>query len=122
MTEPRDEILDNWKRQLVAMDEADTEALRECFTDDAVLVHMTGYRQPLDEWLDGIRRQEFVYHQVIEKGVDVHVDGNRAELAGDIITGHRADGCGQAWPLHAVQQFTLVGGDWLCTESRVTLG
>lgn len=122
MTDARNEILDNWERQLTAMDEADTESLRECFTADAVLVHMTGYRQPLDEWLDGMRRKEFVYHQVIEKSVDVQVDGGRAELVGDIVTGYRADGSGQAWPLRVVQQFARVNEQWRCVESRVTLG
>lgn len=96
MTESRTEILKNWQQQLVAMDEADTEALRECFTDDAVLIHMTGYRQPIDEWLEGMRRQEFVYHQVIAKQVAVEITGEHAVLTGDIITGYRSDGSGQA--------------------------
>lgn len=122
MDEARDEILRHWARQLTAMDSADVDALHECFDGDAVLVHMTGCRQPLDEWLDGIRRREFVYHQVIEKGVDVEVTGDQARLVGDIITGCRADGSGQAWPLHVVQQFTRTDGAWWCTESRVTLG
>ncbi|WP_052209729.1 nuclear transport factor 2 family protein [Kocuria sp. ZOR0020] len=122
MTESRTEILKNWQQQLVAMDEADTDALRECFTHDAVLIHMTGYRQLLEDWLEGMRRQEFVYHQVIEKHVAVEIAGEHAVLTGDIITGYRSDGSGQAWPLHCVQQFIHKDGAWLCTESRVSLG
>lgn len=122
MSEARTEILKNWQQQLAAMDEADTDALQECFTDDAVLVHMTGHRQPVDAWLEGIRRQKFVYHQVVEKHVEVELAHDRAVLTGDIITGYRPDGSGQAWPLHCVQQFVQLDGIWLCTESRVTLG
>lgn len=40
----REQILHHWKVQMQAMDEADTDQLRQCFTPDAVLVHMTGYR------------------------------------------------------------------------------
>lgn len=116
-------IADNWKAQLAAMDAADIIALRECFTDDAVLVHMIGYRQPLDEWMRGIESEEFVYHQVIEKGVSISVlPHSEAKVVGDIITGYRADGTGQAWPLHVEQKFVQENGCWLCAESIVNLG
>lgn len=115
-------VLANWAEQLRAMDEADTRALGECFTRDGVLVHMTGYRQAVDEWLAGIRNGEFVYHQVIERGVDVQVEGDRASLHGQITTGYRPDGSGQAWPLDVRQQFVRVDGEWLCWESVVRLG
>lgn len=117
-----DEILANWKTQLQAMDEADTETLAACFTPDAVLVHMTGVQQPLHEWMAGIRRRQFVYHQVIEHDVDATVDGDRASVVGNITTGYRADGSGQAWPLHVVQDFVHTADGWLCRRSTVTFG
>lgn len=118
----RTELLANWQTQLSAMDSGDTETLASCFTPEAVLVHMTGVRQPLDEWMAGIRRGTFVYHQVIEHDVDVQVDGEHATLVGNITTGYRPDGSGQAWPLHVVQDFRHTADGWLCTESRVTFG
>lgn len=118
-----DEVLANWATQLEAMDAADTQALASCFTPDALLVHMTGVRQPLDAWMEGIRRREFVYHQVIEHGVVVEPLGDdRAALSGDMTTGYRADGSGQAWPLHVEQDFVNTPDGWLCRESRVTVG
>lgn len=116
------EILANWQTQLRAMDEADTRTLAECFTDDAVLVHMTGHRQPLDEWLAGMRAGEFVYRQVLEHDVDVIVGDGSASLHGHITTGYRPDGSGQAWPLDVRQTFTKTGDEWLCTESVIRLG
>lgn len=118
----REQILHNWKVQLQAMDEADTDQLRQCFTPDAVLVHMTGYRQPLEEWLAGLRAGEFVYHQVIEHEVQVRVDGETASLHGRITTGYRPDGSGQAWPLDVRQDLVAADDEWLVFESRVRLG
>lgn len=118
----RDEIVQNWATQLQAMDEADTATLAECFTPDGVLVHMTGYRQPLEDWMAGIRAGEFVYHQVIEHDVTVtelSEEQGTAILHGHITTGHRADGSGQAWPLDVRQRFVLTDGEWLCRESVV---
>ncbi|GAB2493574.1 hypothetical protein GCM10027030_28630 [Luteococcus sediminum] len=118
----REEILHNWKVQLQAMDGADTDQLRQCFTQDAVLVHMTGYLQPLKEWLAGMRAGEFVYHQVVEHDVQVEVDGDKASLQGRITTGYRPDGSGQAWPLDVRQDLVAADGEWLVAESRVRLG
>ncbi len=116
-----DAVLAVWRRQLEAMDAGDTEALTACFTPDAHLVHMTGYVQPLDEWMEGIQQGQFVYHQVIEEGAEVSTGQDTAHLVGRVVTGYRPDGSGQAWPLRMDQTYRLVDGSWLCTESRVTL-
>ncbi|GAB3701898.1 nuclear transport factor 2 family protein [Mariniluteicoccus flavus] len=118
----RDDILTNWRTQLTAMDEADTSALAACFTPDATLVHMTGYRQPLDEWMDGIRARQFVYHRVVEKSVEVTIqDDDNAKVSGHILTGVTDDGSGQTWPLDVAQDFVRIGDAWLCSSSRVTM-
>lgn len=103
------------------MDQADTQKLRELFTPDAMLVHMTGYTQSIDEWAAGIENQEFVYYRVIEETVRVELIGSAdAALVGCIITGYRPDGSGQAWPLRLTQRYVLVQGKWLCSRSQVT--
>lgn len=114
-------VLANWADQLRAMDAADTEALAALFTPDATLVHMTGHVQPLEAWMAGIRAREFVYHRVVEQGVDVEVGGDTARLVGRIVTGVTDDGSGQAWPLRVEQDLVRSGSAWLCRQSRVTL-
>lgn len=116
----RDDILENWQTQLQAMDESDTETLAGCFTPDAVLVHMTGYTQALDDWMAGMRARTFVYHRVVPKDVDVTIDGDRAELVGRVLTGVTDDGSGQTWRLRITQDLARIDGDWLCTRSVVT--
>lgn len=120
----REEILENWSQQLEGMDSADTDLLRPCFTRDAVLVHMTGYVQPLDEWMDGINRGEFVYHRLEERSVEItSLAEKTAHIQGFITTGITDDGSGHAWNLHCEQDFVLTSnGHWLCSESRVTMG
>ena len=99
----RAEIEANWAAQLEGMDQADTELLASQFTPDARLVHMTGYSQPLDEWMAGIRRREFVYHRLEEHSHTLTIGGDTARLVGRITTGITDDG-------------------WLCTRSKVGFG
>lgn len=120
----KDAILQNWSAQLKGMDSADTDLLASCFTPDAVLVHMTGYRQPLDEWMRGIEAGQFVYHRVEEHWVKVtELSASSAHVSASITTGITDDGSGQAWPLRCEQDFVLTdAGLWLCWQARVTLG
>lgn len=116
-------ILDVWRTQLDAMDAGDTDALSSCCTRDMILTHMTGHRQPLPDWLDGIRRRTFVYHRLVERSVQITaVDGDRATLVGHVITGITDDGSGQAWRLRMEQDYRREAGEWLCNASRVSLG
>lgn len=117
----RDELLELWRVNLEAMDAGDTETLRSCFTPDASLVHMTGYVQPLDEWMAGIRRREFVYHRIAERSVTVtELTPTRATVVGRIVTGITDDGSGQAWPLRVENIVQRIDGEWLFTQSKVT--
>ena len=118
----REEILANWRAQLQGMDEADTELLAAQFSPDATLTHMTGFVQPLADWMRGIRARTFVYHRVIERGVDVALDGDTARLVGRVITGVTDDGSGQAWRLRIEQDLARTPDGWLCTASRVRMG
>ncbi len=118
----RAEIEANWAAQLEGMDQADTELLASQFTPDARLVHMTGYSQPLDEWMAGIRRREFVYHRLEEHSHTLTIGGDTARLVGRITTGITDDGSGQAWPLNCEQSYRRTDDGWLCTRSKVGFG
>lgn len=119
----RAEILDVWTTQLEAMDNGDTEALRACCTNDMTLTHLTGYRQPLTEWLAGIRGRQFVYHRLVERSVEItDVKDMQAKLVGHITTGITDDGSGHAWQLRMEQGYVRRGDEWLCSASRVSLG
>lgn len=94
-----------------AMDEADVSTLRKLHKPDAVLVHMTGYRSSLDEWLRGIRAGDFVYHRIQVHSYSPTLTGFTAE----VTTGITEDGSGQPWPL----RIDVDVEDHLIVESRV---
>ena len=118
-----DGVLVLWRTQLEAMDAGDVVALRRCFTPDMTLTHMTGYVQPLDEWLAGVDRGTFVYHRLVERSVEItDVSDDCAELVGYVTTGITDDGSGQAWNLRMEQEYRRSGAVWRCLASRVSLG
>lgn len=111
-----------WDAQLKAMDEGDTAGLRECFTSEMTLTHLTGQVQPLEQCLAGINRGDFVYHRIERRSVEVIAsDLTSARLRGRVITGITEDGSGQAWPLRVEQDYVLTELGWRCHASRVTL-
>ena len=65
----RAEILENYRAQLSAMVDGDTEILAELLTEDFSLTHMTGYFQPKQEWLARMRAGQFTYHDAQERTV-----------------------------------------------------
>lgn len=117
------EVIAVWRAQCAAMDAGDAAGIRDCFTTAATLTHMTGYVQPLDEWLDGIRRRQYVYHRLEEHDVEIRsLEADRARLVGHITTGITDDGSGQAWPLTCEQDYVRTEDGWRCANSRVMFG
>jgi hypothetical protein len=93
----RQEILENYRAQLRARVDGDTQALAGLLTEGFSLTHMTGYYQPKQEWLAQMRAGQFEYHDARERDVSLEVHGDTAELVGRIITdatvyGARANG------------------------------
>ena len=72
-TEDQDrlEILENYRAQLRAMVDGDTEVLGELLTDNFTLTHMTGFLQPKRDWLAQMRAGQFDYHDAQDRDVSV---------------------------------------------------
>jgi hypothetical protein len=116
----RAEILENYRAQLEAMVDGDTEELGVLLTEDFSLTHMTGYFQPKQEWLAQMRAGQFVYHDAREKDVSVHLNGDTARLVGGIITDATVYGARAKWPLQLTMDFIRVDGEWLASRSEAT--
>ena len=66
-----------------AMVEKDTDTLSQLLRADTVLVHMTGYSQPVAEWLEQIESEDMAYYSWKEDAIkDVVISGNSASLIG----------------------------------------
>lgn len=116
----RAEILENYRAQLEAMADGDTEELGALLTEDFSLTHMTGYFQPKQEWLAQMRAGQFVYHAAREKDVSLHITGDTARLVGRIITDATVYSSRAKWPLQLTMDFVRVGGEWLASRSEAT--
>lgn len=108
-------IFKNFYRQVnQAMVDKDTAKLKELIKPDTVLVHMTGYSQPVSEWLDQIESEEMKYYSWKEEVIkNIVVDGDRASLIGQSRVKARIWGAGPStWPLQIHMFFEKVDGEW----------
>lgn len=108
-------ILKNLYRQVnQAMVDKDTGKLEELLKPDTVLVHMTGYSQPVSEWLDQIESEEMKYYSWKEEAIkDIVIDGDKASLIGQSRVKARIWGAGPStWPLKIHMFFEKVDGEW----------
>ncbi len=100
-------VRDAFTAQLAAMVAGDTEALGAMLDESFVLTHLTGYRQPKQEWLAQMREGRFIYHGMEAHAVTISLNGSRARLTGDTqtdstVSGSRRQG---GWRLRMVQDY-----------------
>ncbi len=116
----RSEILENYRAQLRAMVDGDTDELGDLLTEDFSLTHMTGYFQPKQEWLAQMRAGQFRYHDAQEENVSLQVDGDTAQLVGKTLTDATVYGTRATWPLQLTMDFIRADGRWLAARSEAT--
>lgn len=101
-----------------AMVDKDTAKLADLLKPDTVLVHMTGYVQPVSEWLDQVDSEEMKYYAWQEETIkDIIIDGDRASLIGQSRVKARIWGAGPStWPLQMKVSLEKVDGKWLVSK------
>jgi ketosteroid isomerase-like protein len=101
-----------------AMVEADTDKLAALVDHCFSLVHITGYGQPRDEWLEVIRTGQFDYHRIDIDEVVVRLDADLASVTGSGTFNATINGMHAPWRL----RFTLVvapeNGQWRIMSAR----
>ena len=110
-----EETLKNLYRQVNdAMVAKDTKTLAELITPNSILVHMTGYVQPVKEWLAQIESEEMRYYAWQEDAIKaIHITDNTASLVGQSRVKARVWGAGPAtWRLQIKMDFEKIDGDW----------
>lgn len=114
-----EETLKNLYRQInQAMVDKDMVQLESLLKPDTVLVHMTGYVQPISEWLDQIDSEEMCYYSWQEEAIkDIQIRGNRASLIGQSRVKARIWGAGpHTWSLQMKVNFENIDGTWLVAK------
>ena len=71
-----------YEEMLSYMIAKDTVSLDRILSDDSVLIHMTGHRQPKAEYLREIANGTLNYYSAQTDSAEVTVDGYKAHLVG----------------------------------------
>ena len=99
----------------------DTTSLGRLLSDDSVLVHMTGHRQPKAEYLSEIASGVLNYFSAQTDSIDITVDGDKARLVGRSRVNAAVYGGGRhTWPLQMDSRLERIGGQWKITWTKAS--
>lgn len=101
----------------------DADGIRSLLAPDYVLMHMTGMRQPAEEYIAAVLDGTLNYYSTDHDSIDVDIaaDGRSAHIRGRSRVNAAVFGGGRhTWRLQ--QDLTAVkrDGRWLLTESRAS--
>jgi hypothetical protein len=120
-SETEQQLISAYRQMQRFMVAADTRSLKPLLTDDFTLVHMTGYAQPRDEWLEHIDNGRMRYFSAEEKDVAVlKFAGQRATLRGRNLVKANIWGAQGTWPLQLDIEFALIDGRWLMRHASAS--
>ena len=99
----------------------DTVSLGALLSDDSVLVHMTGHRQPKAEYLREIATGVLNYYSAQTDSIEITVDGDKAHLVGRSRVNAAVYGGGHhTWPLQMDSKLERIGGEWKITWTKAS--
>ena len=104
-----------------AMIAKDTVALGGLLSDDSVLVHMTGHRQPRKEYLAEIAAGVLNYYNVDTDSLEITIDGDTARMIGRSRVNAAVYGGGRhTWRLQMDSELRKIDGQWKITVSKAS--
>ena len=110
-----------YKQMYRAMVEKDTVTLDEQHADEFVLTHMTGMRQPKQEYIRAIADGTLNYYEATHEQIDIRINGDRATLTGrSRVTAAVFGGGRHTWRLQLTFHLVKRNGRWLFTNSKAT--
>ncbi|MCM3654779.1 nuclear transport factor 2 family protein [Metabacillus litoralis] len=120
MSEDKQKILAVYHRIDGAMVNKDTETLDDILDDNYVLVHITGYHQPKQEWLEQIDNEEMTYFKTMPQKTTITIDGNTAILICDTKIDARIYGFRNTWSMQMKMRFEKRGDNWYPVNAIAT--
>ena len=110
-----------YKQMYRAMVEKDTVTLNQVHADEFVLIHMTGMRQPKQEYIRAIANGTLNYYEAVHEQMDIRVSGNNATLTGRSRVSAAVFGGGRhTWRLQLTFHLVKRNGRWLFTDSKAS--
>ncbi len=100
---------------MIARNEA---VLREVLDDSFVLVHMTGMRQPKEEFIGAVLNGTLNYYSAEHEHMPVDINGDTAVLTGQSYVAAAVFGGGRSnWHLQQKCSMKKIDGEWKITRS-----
>ncbi|WP_419883484.1 nuclear transport factor 2 family protein [Peribacillus sp. B-H-3] len=120
MSEDKQNILAIYQRIDDAMVNKDTETLDKILDADYVLVHMTGYHQGKQEWLEQIENEQMKYFKIMPRKTAITIDGNSAILVCETKIDARIYGFRNTWSMKMEMHFEKRGDNWYPVNAIAT--
>lgn len=100
------------------MVEKDQDALFAVLDDSFVLEHMTGSRQPRNDYIKAIADGTMNYYSAEHHYIDTEIHGSTATLVGQTyVSAGVYGGERRTWPLQLDCKLICKGGSWKLTEA-----
>ena len=117
----KQQIEAQYKQMYRAMIAKDIDTLGSLLDENAMLIHMTGTRQPKLEYLRAIKDGTLNYYSVEDDEVIIEVDGNKATMTGRSRVNAAVYGGGRhTWRLQIKSTLIKKDGRWLFVEQRAS--
>ena len=112
MSEDKQKILAVFNQINDAMINKDIETLNTILSDDYASVHMTGYKQSKQDWLEQIENEEMKYFNTLPQKTTITINGNTAILICDTKIDARIYGIRNTWGMRVKMYFEKHGEEW----------
>lgn len=117
----KEQITALYETMYKAMIAKDTVKLGSILTDDSILVHMTGHRQPKKEYLSQIASGVLNYYSVETDSLEITVNGDTARMLGRSRVNAAVYGGGRhTWRLQMDSQLKKENGEWKISYSKAS--
>jgi ketosteroid isomerase-like protein len=120
MSEDEQKILAIYQRIDDAMVNKDTESLDNILDDDYILVHMTGYHQGKQEWLEQIEIEEMKYFKTMPQKTTITINDQTATLICNTNIDARIYGFRNTWSMKMEMHFEKHGDNWCPVNAVAT--
>ncbi len=114
-------IKEIYRRYWKCMIDKDESALRSLTSDDYHLMHMTGKRQSVDEFISGLLDGTFNYYSAEHDDIQISVNGNTATMVGKSKVLAAVYGGGKSrWRLRGDFTLRKENENWKLTSSKAS--
>jgi ketosteroid isomerase-like protein len=120
MSDDKEKILTVFNRMNDALVNKDIETLNTLLDEEYVSIHMTGYKQSKQEWLEQIENEEMKYFKTMPQKTTITIDGNIAILICDTKIDARIYGFRNTWSMKTKMYFDKRGDSWYPVNAIAT--